>query len=551
MFLPSVFVRDFARLLWILVRRPNDVPEQKAALRSAMAGARDASHRLTVTELNVAVADGATLSPTPEELPWFSELAMRMSSHSVREIEFAAGGNAADVLGLARALASPPTHGDDGATFDAKMVALGPTTVTVQIGRQGFVRRATPMSGRTIPAPARTPAHGAPIVAPTAHGNATPNALREPAPQRRYIAEREPTPAIPRSGLPDETNRIYESALTRPSTLPRTYRALLDRLDGALAPDDAPKLLDEIVRVTEEQARDGLWINVADALVRMIQRDKTVEDTDVKRAFTVALRQLLKPTLLRGLAQLLPRRRELRDGLHEVFQVAGEPGADALVEAMVSADTATDRRAFRTAVALCPLAANPLVHLLGDNRWYVVRNAAELLAEMQVVEADGKLAATAKHHDHRVRRSVASALARLGTQRAQLALPQLVADKAPEVRLQAVLGLSALKHPRAVPWLLKALDVEEEGDIQEAILAALGNMPTAEAVDRLIRAAEPGGLLNRRPTGVRLAAVQALADAGTHASLAALRSMVNDRDRDVRAVVERLLLERTHGIPVA
>jgi hypothetical protein len=515
-----------------------------------MSVTRESGHRLTVTDLNVAVADGATLSPTPEELPWLSELAMRMASHSVREIEFAAGGSAADVLGVARALASPPAHGDDGATFDAKVVALAPTTVTVHIGRQGFVRRATPISSRTIPAPARTPAHGATAI-PAPNSSSRPHTVREPAPARRIIAEREPTPTIPRSGLPDETNRIYESALTRPSTVPRNLRALLDRLDGALDAEEAPKFLDEIVRVTEGQASEGLWVNVADAVIRMVQRDKSVEDADTKRAFTVAMRQLLKPTLLRGLAQLLPRRRELRDGLHEVFRVAGEPGADALVEAMVAAETATDRRAFRSAVAFCPFAATPLMHLLGDNRWYVVRNAVELLAEMQVAEADAKLAASAKHSDHRVRRSVASALARLGTQRAQLALPQLVADRAPEVRLQAVLGLSALRHPRAVPWLLKALEVEEQVDIQEAILGALGNMPTAEAVDRLIRAAEPGGLLNRRPTGIRMAAVQALADAGTHASLAALRALVNDRDRDVRALVERLLLDRTHGAPVA
>jgi hypothetical protein len=543
MFLPSPFVRDFSRLLWLLVRRSGDVTEQKTTLRSAMAVTRDTSHRLTVTDLNVAVADGATLSPTPEELPWLSELAMRMASHSVREIEFAPGTSAADVLGVARALASAAASSDDGATFDAKIVALASKTVTVHIGRQGFVRRATPRAPRAIPAPARTPPHGASVLpAPT---------VREPAPARRFISAREPTPTIPRSGLPDETNRIYESALTRPATVPRNFQALLERLDGELSADEAPKLLDEIVRVTEGQASEGLWINVADAVIRMVQRDKSVEDPDTKRAFTVATRQLLKPTLMRGLAQLLPRRRELREGLHEVFQASGESGADALVEAMIAAQTATDRRALRTAVALCPLAAAPLAHLLGDNRWYVVRNAVELLAEMQIVEADAKLAAAAKHPDHRVRRSVASALARLGTQRAQLALPQLVADRAPEVRLQAVLGLSALRHPRAVPWLLKALEVEEEVDIQEAILAALGNMPTAEAVDRLIRAAEPGGLLNRRPTGIRMAAVQALSDAGTHASLAALRALVNDRDRDVRALVERLLLDRTHGAPVA
>ena len=100
------------------------------------------------------------------------------------------------------------------------------------------------------------------------------------------------------------------------------------------------------------------------------------------------------------------------------------------------------------------------------------------------------------------------------------------------------------RNPRSVEALTGALDREADLEIQVAILAALGNHPTTESVDRLTHAAQPGGLLHRRPVLYRLAAVQALADAGTHASIVSLRALANDRDREVRSTVDRLIATR-------
>jgi HEAT repeat protein len=180
------------------------------------------------------------------------------------------------------------------------------------------------------------------------------------------------------------------------------------------------------------------------------------------------------------------------------------------------------------------------MHLLGDSRWYVVRNAAELLAELSPPDADAKLAMVLGHGEPRVRRAVATALAKIGTPRAVLALLQAVQDSSPEVRLQVALGLGTTRNPRAVPWLIEALDKESDGDVQSAMLSALGKMPTEEAVARLARAAEPGGMLLRRSTAMRLNAVEALLEAGTPSAHAVLRSLMNDRDRDVREAAARL-----------
>jgi HEAT repeat protein len=101
-----------------------------------------------------------------------------------------------------------------------------------------------------------------------------------------------------------------------------------------------------------------------------------------------------------------------------------------------------------------------------------------------------------------------------------------------------------------VPALLQALEREGDPDIQHALLAALGAHPTDAAVERLAQAAHPGSLLHRKPTPFRLAAVNALGDAATPAAVSALRGMQGDRDRDVRAAVERSLAAQAQGAGV-
>jgi HEAT repeat protein len=183
-----------------------------------------------------------------------------------------------------------------------------------------------------------------------------------------------------------------------------------------------------------------------------------------------------------------------------------------------------------------------LIHLLGDHRWFVVRNTADLLGEMRAMEAENALLDSVKHPEERVRRSVATALARIGTPRALQAVQHLMTDSVPEVRVHAVQGLGGMKSPRAVAALSRALDSESDAEVQAVILAALGRQATDEAVARLVKAAEPDGrLFKRKPTALRVSAVQALAEANTPAAFAALKRYAEDKDRDVRDVAVRAL----------
>ncbi|MEO6447366.1 MAG: HEAT repeat domain-containing protein [Gemmatimonadaceae bacterium] len=341
-------------------------------------------------------------------------------------------------------------------------------------------------------------------------------------------------------GTRGEAGVMVESAFSRPKRS-RGLVELLARLDGELTTTSAHRLLDELARLTEQYARDGMWTGVAEVLSRVIARESLEADANVRRSFLIQLRRLLKPELLRGVAGVLGKRREMRESAEGIFRRAGDPGVEVLINCMVTSNLTSERRAFRSALARCPEAAMPVMHLLGDPRWYVVRNAADLLGELQVLESDVELVATLKHSDARVRRSAAGALARLATSRALGALRQLLDDPAPSVRLQAVRGLVAGGNVRSVSAVLQALDGEQDVEVQHTMLAALGTLATDAAVERLVQASRPGSLLHRRSSGVRVAAVNALREAGTHAASAALRSLAGDKDREVRAAVEQAL----------
>ena len=120
---PPLLSQEFARLVWLLVHRADSVDEQKAALRASLAALQLVGQEIRHSELSAKVVDAANLPSPPPELPWLTELANRMAAHSVRALEVMPKAKAAEILGLARALAGEHVRGDQGAAFDAQMRA--------------------------------------------------------------------------------------------------------------------------------------------------------------------------------------------------------------------------------------------------------------------------------------------------------------------------------------------------------------------------------------------------------------------------------------------
>ena len=498
------FARHFARLVWLLLREPANVDEQKAALRALVTVSTDGAVTLTLSGPQQLAANGNAL---PGTLTAARELVLRLLGHDVREVHAEGGAVAADLLNAARALADEPSFGGDAGATE-RLAATGARSVWFVTGR--------PV---TAEAPRVESAAAASKAPPPAPGHA-------PVPGARWDGG---------------GGGLFAHFSAKAPVTASAASEILARLDAARTGGLLARALEDAVTLIEGAAREGKVHVAANAFAGLVHREAALERQEARRPYMMAIRRLSKPLVLRAVASLLPREREWTEQCVAVLVRAGADGAEAVVELLTHATTEEERQIYFKILLTLRAGVPSLVLMLGDPRWHVVRDAAELLGEMKAGEAEGSLAPLLRHTDERVRRAAAHALVQIGTRTAVQAVQAAVTDteSGAEVRQEAA---SALGHRRgertSATTLVRALEIEEEEEVQFAILSALGKVATQDAVNRLVKAAEPDGVLFRRKsTAYRVAAVRALAESKTPVAAAALRMLANDRDREVREAV--------------
>lgn len=264
-----------------------------------------------------------------------------------------------------------------------------------------------------------------------------------------------------------------------------------------------------------------------------------------------AIRYLLRPALLTLLAQRLPTSSD-RAALLQLLSRAGDVGVETLIAQLMTTDDALARRAYFDGIVAIDVASTLLFDLLADSRWFVVRNAAALLGEMNVEHTDVALLPLLQHEDERIRIAVARALTRVRTPKALQALHACLDDPQPEVRrlAAAAFGLAGgagggIRPPAA--RLTAALDRETDEDVALEMLASLGRLGSADAVQRLVRIAVPttseavgDRSATARDPWRRIAALEALVRARGHAMVPVIDVLMSDADRDVATAATRL-----------
>jgi len=522
------FARHFSRLVWLLLHESGNIDEQKAALRAVVTVSKDGPIKLATQDWRL-VVNGSAL---PEALTGVQDLAAQLIGHAIRELAIDQAAAPADLLGIARILAAEPMPGDGGRAVEQKLGSMGAKTVhaTVQ-GLEAVSRRTGQMQAISDDPEVRT-------------GSEAASASTKPEPKRKPASPGKPAPSRgPGDFVTDEASGRF-LAFSAVQTPKGTAGDILAQLDATRSVNLTTRLLDELVTVTENSGREGKSEAVARAFHAVVAREAAIKEPDLKRAYAMAIRRMSKPTLLRAVAMLLPRRREDVENYMAVLARSGEDGADALIEQLTAAQSLSDRRIYFDCLVRLHAGVPALVHMLGDARWYVARNAADLLGEMQVPQAESPLAELLKHDDDRVRRAATTALAKLGTPKAVQSLRDALRDTSPQVRMQAAAGLAARKGAKSASTLAKALDTEPDVEVQLMILSALGRVANAEAVSKLAKAAEPEGrLFEKKPPAFRMAAITALGEANTPAARAALDALRNDKDKDVRELAYRVLLQ--------
>lgn len=508
------FARHFARLLWLLLNEPANIEEQKASLRALVTISRDGPVTLT-HERETLLANGHQIGAA---VTGARDTALRLAAHGAAELGVSVAAEASDLLEAARALAgSPETEG----RAEERLRGGGSTTVHFRAHRT-FTPTVSTLVGEfdlliddASTAPARTGSE--PEAAPRAN-----------------VADYAP----PSGGSLFEHFATVQPAGGRDALLAELESTRDDALRDVLA---------RVAPVAEDAQRRGDGPALLATASALIARTAKASGT-AERELSLVLRRMLTSHTLRTIAALVPRRAATPEAVREVLLRAGEDGADAVIELLTQAPTATDRRAYFNLLLSLNAGIPTLMHMLDDDRWYVVRNAVDLLGELDARAAEPAILRLLDHADERVRQSATVALLRLNTPRGRSAVLEAVQSESPVIRQQAIAALGSRKDANTASMLLRALEHEDDEAVQRSILAALGRVASPDAVQRLIDAAAPGnGFFRRKPVGVRTAAVSALGEAATPAAVDALRRLVDDREREVRDAALRALARARRG----
>lgn len=261
----------------------------------------------------------------------------------------------------------------------------------------------------------------------------------------------------------------------------------------------------------------------------------TVEST--ARLYRLELSRMLSRRHLAQFAKLAAIGKH-REVAVEVLRRLGAEATEVLVRLLIESDSMPERRGLFSAITRMTEGTDIIAHHLDHPAWYVVRNAAELCGELRLAPSVSSLARAARHPDERVRKSVVTALVKIGAREGLEALARALKDPSPAIRLQVLGSLDGHWGRPLAMSLAALLETEHHPDVVREALRALGRIGTPDALQALQRAATGGHhRLNRRQ---RLQAVEALGLAGPPAA-GILRSLVQSGDREITVSATKAL----------
>ncbi len=518
MIVPQTFATLFARTL-DLFRDPAAKEDQKEQFRALV-------EQLKLGGVTVTIDGGRmAINGTPLEGEAYAALAQRLEFHSVGEIQIPAAPPPAEMFELLRALADQPGQDD----------------VPTRLRATGAQRISVAMQSPFTPEPVVPQAPAAPMSDLGTDGILRGELGDVPSVPLAGVRRVSHEPPPPPETVPAIAQEDGPPAFAPAAAATRSSADLLADLQRKPTDPQVGDLLAVLGRQLETAMRTNRLEQALAIVAGIVRAEQAVGDEARRRQYSIALKRIYTKPLLEGIAHLAGAPGQ-RDAALLALQRAGEDGVEVLLDLLVAAPTIDERRGIFAALTGMKEGTDQLVHMLGHHQWFVVRNVAELVGELGLEEAVPALARQLDHEDERVRKAVALALAKTGSRAAAEPLRRALKDKSPEVRIQAALGVGGRKSSALAMPLVVAMGEEEDEAVEQELMLALGRIGSPDAVQALIKFAQPGGkLFGRKPTALRVTAVEALRLAATPAAIGTLEGLEADSDKQVRAAAQTAL----------
>jgi HEAT repeat protein len=500
------------RVIGLLRSSSEGMEDHKAALQAVS--------ELTARGSMTVRVEGGELSvegvPIPSDTPFAGELARQLAAHDIAALAISHGTLAVDMLQVLREIALDPSNYPVGSDAEQRIREAGIASVfliTAQADKATKERADRRIS----------------------------DAVRRSRTMSAEDARRPPdmtvVPSVDGAAYDEMVRHIRASAST----------TLAGSVGKLRKEDPGPSLMMRLEAVQHAIANAMREDNVPqglEAILVLIKEEEEAEHDESRRAFAITLRRVLTRDTLRRLAPFLVDEIYTED-VDKIMRRAGTEGTRILLEMLVAAPTFAERKAYLTALRGIEEGTDVIASMLNHSEWFVVRNAADLVGELGILDAIPALGRATEHDDPRVRGSVALALGKLGTPEAGRYLRTALRDNDRDVRLAAARAIEGRGLSGLAMVLLNATDGEEDPEILGEDLRALGRIGTPDAVRALVEIAQPGkGMLGRKSTDRRRAATEGLGLAGGDTAREALEQLAQDRDREVREAARQGLRSR-------
>lgn len=318
--------------------------------------------------------------------------------------------------------------------------------------------------------------------------------------------------------------------------------------------------IDELLDLMESEADDNRYLHLArqvasraehlkeegkfqdllppmEALIRQASAERRSVTQKEYAAFT--LEQVAGGPMTDALLQMLEDRdSEDPERIYRIVKPLGAKIVYPVIHRLCITDDLYARKALATAlVRIGAAAVAPLVAMLRDERWHVVRNMVAILGEIGSSESTAALKATLYHSDQRVRKEAIRTLVKIGGNEAENLIIELLADKDESIVRQAILSLGIMKSRAALQPLVEIVAARDlfltTLAVKKDAVQALGRIGDRRATSHLLAILEGQRWLAwNRWEDLKIVAASALGQLGDESALPSLK-LFADRASDL------------------